>query len=50
MRHTLDGALTRDALTMALRRRQPGPSVLHHTDRGSQYAAGEYLTLLTAQG
>jgi len=50
MRHTLDGALTRDALLMALTGRQPGAGVLHHTDRGSQYAAGEYQALLTAHG
>lgn len=48
MRHRLDGALTRDALTMALTGRQPAPGVLHHTDRGSQYAAGDYRALLTA--
>ena len=35
MRYTIDGALTRDALTMALTGRQPGRGVLHHTDRGS---------------
>jgi putative transposase len=50
MRHTLDGALTRDALTMAMISRQPGRGVLHHTDRGSQYAAGDYRALLTAHG
>lgn len=48
MRHTLEGALTRDALTMALTRRRPDPGVLHHSDRGSQYAAGDYQDLLTA--
>ena len=50
MRHTLEGALTEDALTMALRGRQPGRGVLHHTDRGSQYAATDYRALLTAHG
>ena len=48
MRHTLAGELTRDALTMALTGRRPAPGVLHHTDRGSQYAAGDYQALLTA--
>ena len=48
MRHTIDTALTRDALLMALRTRRPAPGVLHHTDRGSQYAAGEYQALLAA--
>jgi putative transposase len=50
MRHTLEGAITRDALSMALRGRTPGPGILHHTDRGSQYAAGEYRALLAAYG
>jgi putative transposase len=50
MRHTLEGALTRDALLMALIDRRPSAGVLHHTDRGSQYAAGEYQALLAARG
>jgi len=36
MRHTLEGALTRDALGMALFGRRPGTGVLHHTDQGSR--------------
>jgi putative transposase len=47
MRHTLEGALTRDALAMALTSRQPAPGTLHHSDRGSQYAAGDYQDMLT---
>lgn len=50
MRHTLEGTLTGDALIMALARRCPGPGVLHHTDRGSQYAAADYRALLAAHG
>jgi putative transposase len=50
MRHTLEASLTRDALTMALAGRRPAPGVLHHTDRGSQYAAGDYRALLEAYG
>lgn len=50
MRHTLEQGLTLDALTMALTRRQPGPGVLHHTDRGSQYACHAYRAALTAAG
>ena len=50
MRHTLEGALTRDALAMALTGRRPAPGVLHHSDQGSQYAAGEYQDMLTAHG
>jgi len=48
MRHTLEGALTRDALAMALTGRRPEPGALHHSDRGSQYAAGDYQDMLTA--
>jgi transposase InsO family protein len=50
MRHTLDRGLTLDALRMALAHRRPSPGVLHHSDRGSQYACGEYQALLASQG
>ena len=50
LRHTLERRLTLDALQMALAHRQPAPGVLHHADRGSQYACGDYQALLTAQG
>jgi putative transposase len=39
-----------DALTMALRRRSPQDSLLHHSDRGSQYACGDYQDLLAKHG
>ena len=48
MRHTLEGALTRDALLMALTGRQLEPGTLHHSDRGSQYAAATYQDVLAA--
>ncbi len=48
MRHTLEAALTRDALTMAIAGRRPAPGTLHHSDRGSQYAASDYREVLTA--
>lgn len=35
------------ALQHAIARRQPGPGLIHHTDRGSQYASGEYRDALT---
>ena len=38
--------LTLDALNQAIGRRQPKPGLLHHSDRGSQYAAGDYQDLL----
>ncbi len=46
----LGGDLTRAALTMALERRRPGTGLIQHTDRGSQYTARAYQTLLTAHG
>ena len=42
--------LATDALEMALWRRQPQPGLIMHTDRGSQYASGEYRKRLTAAG
>ncbi len=42
--------LTTTALTMALQQRQLGGSLLHHSDRGSQYAALGYQHQLDAQG
>ena len=34
--------LVTDALTMAVWRRKPPPGLIHHTDRGSQYASDGY--------
>jgi len=42
--------LTLDALAMALVRRRPRPGLLHHSDRGSQYASGDYQQVLAAAG
>jgi len=42
--------LTLDALGMALARRRPREGLLHHSDRGSQYASGDYQTALGRQG
>jgi putative transposase len=42
--------LTLDALGMALARRRPPRGLLHHSDRGSQYASGDYQTALGRQG
>jgi transposase InsO family protein len=42
--------LALDALTMALRHRQPPPGLVHHSDRGSQYASGDYQAVLAAHG
>jgi transposase InsO family protein len=47
MRHTMEAELALDALLMALDQRRPTSGVLHHTDRGVQYACGDYRKLLT---
>jgi transposase InsO family protein len=39
-----------DALNMALSARRPGPGLLFHSDRGSQYTSGEFTALLAAHG
>lgn len=38
------------ALNMALIRRRPSPGLIHHSDRGSQYASWEYQKSLKAHG
>ena len=42
--------LTLGALRMALQRRQPPSGLIHHSDRGSQYAADDYVRVLRAYG
>jgi putative transposase len=45
----LQASLAMAALTMALAVRRPAPgSLIHHSDRGVQYACGDYTALLTA--
>lgn len=44
----LTDSLTKKALQMALARRQPQPGLLHHSDRGSQYASASYQHLLSS--
>lgn len=46
----LRAELVIDALKMALRRRQPAPGLVHHSDQGVQYAGGEYVALLKDNG
>jgi putative transposase len=46
MSEGLERKLTLDALKMALAERQPPRGLLHHSDRGSQYASQEYQQLL----
>ncbi len=40
--------LVTQALQMAIGQRHPQPGLLHHSDRGSQYASGEYQRQLQA--
>ena len=42
--------LTEQALTMALAKRAPTAGLLHHSDRGSQYAATSYRRVLDEYG
>ena len=46
MESYLTDLLTRKALQMALWQRRPAPALLHHSDRGSQYASHDYRELL----
>src|SRR6201981_1245134 len=46
MRDHMRAELTIAALTMAIQRRRPGAGLIHHSDRGSQYAAGDYRDIL----
>jgi putative transposase len=50
MQSTLHRSLTLKALEMAIRQRQPGPGLIHHSDRGSQYACADYQAKLTQRG
>ena len=43
---TLAARLAVEALTHALTQRQPPPGLVHHSDRGVQYAADEYTEIL----
>ena len=50
MQSTLAQSLTHAALQMAVVRRRPLPGVVHHSDRGVQYAAAEYRACLGMHG
>lgn len=47
---SLEDELTMAALRMALERRIPGPGLVHHSDRGVQYASQNYTDLLKTRG
>jgi transposase InsO family protein len=46
----IDADLCLDALQMALLTTEPPPGLVHHTDRGSQYASGDYQAALLTLG
>jgi transposase InsO family protein len=47
---TLEDDLPIEALRLALEQRQPAAGLVHHSDRGSQYASHDYIDLLQARG
>lgn len=42
--------IVRSALTMAVGQRLPGPGLLQHSDRGSQYTSDDYQRMLRSHG
>ena len=51
LQRSLEAALVLEALRMALRRRHPASgSLVHHSDRGVQYAARDYTQVLEQHG
>ncbi len=50
MSENIDRILALDAFDMAVARRKPPPGLIHHTDRGSQYACPDYQLALKING
>ena len=50
MSHRINASLVEQALLMAYWRRKPLNGVIHHSDRGSQYASEHYQKLLESYG
>ena len=48
LERTLKSALPMAALQKALAQRRPGPGLVHHSDRGTQYACDQYQAVLEA--
>lgn len=46
----LESSVAQQALESALKQRQPVPGLIHHSDRGVQYACGDYVKQLEAAG
>jgi transposase InsO family protein len=47
---SLHAPLAIAALSQAIAQRQPGPGLVHHSDRGIQYASREYVAILKEHG
>jgi putative transposase len=47
MQSYMDRRLVLAALGMAIKTRKPGPGLMHHSDRGIQYACDDYQRMLT---
>ena len=47
---TLASRLATEPLEEAIQLRQPPPGLVHHSDRGIQYASAEYVTILNKNG
>jgi transposase InsO family protein len=50
LQRSLETTLVLEALRMALKQRRPRPGLVHHSDRGVQYAANDYTDQLEAHG
>jgi putative transposase len=50
MSERMTRSLVIDALRMAVKRNHPSPGLLHHSDRGSQYASFDYQAVLGKYG
>jgi len=50
LQRSLEAALVLEALRRALRQRRPRPGLVHHSDRGVQYASLDYTARLQQHG
>jgi len=50
LQRSLEATLALEALRMALGQRRPKPGLVHHSDRGVQYASHDYTMLLQQYG
>jgi len=50
MSERMTRTLVMDAFTLAVKRRNPSTGLIHHSDRGSQYASADFQKLLSKHG